>query len=43
MPHCYGNSHAILDHLPTGKGDIPAFTQPIKAGTGFSNHGGVQG
>ena len=30
-------------YVPPGRGDIPAFTQPINAGTRFSDPGGMQG
>jgi len=41
MPHRNGNSRVIWHYtvlqLPPGRGDISAFTKPIKAGTRFSD------
>jgi len=36
----YGITHC---YLPPGRSDIPTFTQLIKAGTWFSDYGGMQG
>jgi len=44
-PHRYWNSRAIWitqSYLPSGRGDIPAFT-PAEAGTRVSDSGGMQG
>ena len=41
QPHHYGNSHATWHHT-LGRGDIPIFTQPAKAGTSFRDPGGMQ-
>jgi len=36
--------HGITQYyLPPSRGDIPAFTQPIKTDTRFSDPGGMQG
>ena len=42
LPHCYSNSHAILDHQPA-EVTLPPLPQPAEAGTRFSNPRGMQG
>jgi len=45
MPHHSGNSHAIQDHSITchlAEVTFPALSLPVKAGTEFSNPGGMQ-
>ena len=45
-PHCYGSCmpYGITQcYLPPDSGEIPTFTQPIKAGSQFSDPGGMQG
>jgi len=46
IPHRYGNSHVPYGitqcYLSPGRGDLLPSPQPIKAGTRFSDPGGMQ-